>query len=100
MEKMVCHQAIFSKRCLYNKALYDLDYQICADREWLIRMVKNNASIRRMKHLIICEYDINGASSNYEKFSQDSLRIAKKYAGTIGMVFVQVKQFIGRISRH
>ena len=100
MEKMVCHQAIFSKRSLYTTNLYDLKYQICADREWLIRMLKKKASIERMDRLTICEYDLNGASSNYEKFSHESLRIAREYVGVIGVFVVRIKRFIGEIVRH
>ena len=97
MERMVCHQAIFAKKYLYLKNPYNLEYKICADRDWLIRVLKQNVSVEKMDDLVICSYDLDGVSSNYEKFSQESLKIARKYMGFLGPLVVCLKRFVGKI---
>ena len=96
-EKMICHQAIFSKTELLLKYPFDLNYKICADRDWLIRLVKDNKKLYYMNDLVIANYDINGVSSNYEKFSKESLDIAKKYKGNAAILFIKIKRFIGKV---
>lgn len=96
-EKMICHQAIFVKKELLTNYSFNLQYKICADREWLIRLVKDNKKLYYMKDLIIANYDTNGISSNYEKFSKESLDIAKKYKGGLSCVFIRIKRLIGKI---
>lgn len=95
-EKMICHQAIFAKRKIYVHYLYNTEYEICADREWLIRVLKNGVTYEYMEDIVVCNYDINGISSDYSRFEKDSLKIARKY-GTIGsIIFIRLKRFIGK----
>lgn len=57
------HQTIFAKRECFEEFVFDTDYQICADREWMIRIKKAGKSFQAMK-ILICQYslDIESAS--------------------------------------
>lgn len=99
-ERMICHQAIFAKRDLLSKQLFDKQLRICADREWLIRALKSGASYYYMKNIIVGYYDVSGVSSVYTNFEKDSLIIAKKYAGNKAVLFIKLKRVIGQILGH
>lgn len=64
---MVCHQAIFSRRTLYDTVGgFDLSYRIIADRDWVLRAVDAGAKWLFVNEFI-CYYDGNGISSDIPK---------------------------------
>lgn len=93
-EKMVCHQAIFARTQLLKERLFDLTYEICADRDWLSEMIRTGKSYQHMD-LFIVFYDINGKSGNYKNYSADSVRIIRKDYGFWGVLFVKIKRWLG-----
>lgn len=99
-EKMVCHQAIFAKTDILRKNPFNLEYRICADRDWLIRCKYLNKKMQYMKDIIVAYYDTNGKSSIYKNFEVESIDIAKKYGSIITVIFVKLKRFLGRIYHH
>lgn len=99
-EKMICHQAIFAKRKLFLNHEFDTDLKICADRDWLIRILGDNASYYRMKGVLIGRYDTTGVSMQYDQFEKESLAIAAKYGGYKAIAFIKAKRFIGKMIRH
>lgn len=98
-EQMICHQALFAKRELYNDFPYDTSFKICADREWLIRVLKADAAYESIQDITICFYDGNGVSSVYSKFDKESIRLARLYGGTPAVAFVKIKRAMGKIIR-
>ena len=59
-----CHQALFTKRTLFETiGLYDLNYPIAADYDWMLRYSKSR-SIERMHFVptIVVEYNSEGFS--------------------------------------
>lgn len=96
-EKMVCHQAIFAKKDVLCEYPFDLSLRICADRDWLIQMVKTKKKCQYMSDIIVANYDCNGISSDYRKFEKDSMTITKKYGGILAIFIVKVKRMIGKI---
>lgn len=90
-EKMICHQAIFAKRRLLEEIRFNKEFLICADRDWLIKAIKNGASYKYMSQIIIADYEQFGLSSQFEKFKLESLQIAKEQGGIIAMIFVYIK---------
>ena len=66
-EYMLCHQSLFAKRCLLVENPFNLEYKICADRDWFIRILKQGAK-GEFVDIVICNYDTSGVSSNYKKF--------------------------------
>lgn len=96
-EKMICHQAIFAKKEVLLDYPFDISLRICADRDWMIKCVKNSRNIFYMNDITIAKYDCNGQSSVYSKFSGDSLKIAKKYGGYLAVLFIKIKRLFGKI---
>lgn len=90
-EYMICHQSIFAKRELLQRFPFDLQYKLCADRDWLIRVLKEKCSIEYIDKAI-CVYDTQGQSSNLPKFLQESRRISFKYGGIQADIFIKLKR--------
>jgi len=96
-ERMVCHQAIFTKTEVLKKYPFDyILFKICADRDWLIKIKERGCTSKYMKDILIADYDCNGISSSYNIFQKESLKIAKKYGGYFAIIFIKVKRFLGK----
>lgn len=98
-EYMLCHQSLFAKRCLLVENPFNLEYKICADRDWFIRILKQGAK-GEFVDIVICNYDTSGVSSNYKNFSDESMNITQKYGGLFGAYFAKGKRLIGRMIKH
>lgn len=61
------HQAIFARKECFTES-FDLTYEICADREWMIRQKKQGKNFKTMG-IIICKYslDENSTSIKYKQ---------------------------------
>lgn len=94
-EYMICHQSIFTKRELLKKYPFDLQYKLCADRDWLIKALQEKHYIEYVNETI-CKYDTTGQSSNPEKFMQESQKISIKYGGKKAEIFINMKRWLGR----
>lgn len=96
-EYMLCHQSLFAKRCLLVENPFNLEYKICADRDWFIRILKQGAK-GEFVDIVICNYDTSGVSSNYKNFSDESMSITQKYGGLFGAYFAKGKRLILLVS--
>lgn len=97
-ERMVCHQAIFASKSYLLNYPFDITLRLCADRDWLTRIIREGALYKKID-IIIAKYDINGASSNYNRYNVDSIRAIRKSFGVLGVIIVKVKRFFGKILR-
>ena len=95
-EYMICHQSIFAKKELLKKYPFDLRYRLCADRDWLIKVLRDKYNVEYFNKTI-CKYDINGQSSNPQKFMEESKAISFKYGGNKARIFIAVKRFLSGI---
>lgn len=95
LERMICHQSIFSKRELLLKYPFECKYKYCADRHWLYTCFSNKVSIKHIDE-VIGNYDMTGVSSEWSNFSGDSLNVVKDEFGVLGELFVRLKRTIGR----
>ena len=95
-EGMVCHQSIFVKRTLLEKYPFDLKYKICADRDFLIKILKDNCSVEYVE-LTICRYDDAGKSSNLEVLHKDSDAVSYKWGGLKARLFIYIMRKLGRV---
>lgn len=96
-EKMICHQAIFTKREILEKYPFDyITFKICADRDWLIKVKEKGATSEYMSNILIANYDCNGVSSSKDKVQKESIKIAQKYGGTFTIIFIKIKRFLGK----
>lgn len=76
------HQAIFSKRSLFERNLFDIQYQICADREWMMRLKKNQRVKFTSIDVLICNYSLDADSisvKNHDVYQKETHRCIKKY---------------------
>ena len=48
----ICHQALFSKRELFDEKKYDINYKICADREWQLFYLNKNIKFVPVKTVV------------------------------------------------
>jgi len=63
----ICHQALLARRSLFSRiGLFDLNYKVCGDPEWVIRAYKAGTVFKYMD-LIVSYYEGNGFSSNYDR---------------------------------
>lgn len=82
-ENTVNHQATFIKRDLFDKYfLYNEDYKICSDWEFLIYSLLIGQEPYKHVDLKICKYDLTGMSSNpnnIEKSKKERMMTLDKY---------------------
>ena len=76
-----CHQAVFAKRKLFSVVgMYDTNYRICADFDWLLRVFFSKARFIWTKE-IYATYDGEGISARMELTRINEAReVALKYA--------------------
>lgn len=95
-EGMVCHQSIFVRRTLLEKHPFDLKHKICADRDFFIKILKDNCSVEYIG-LTICHYDDAGESSNLDALHKDSDAVSYKWGGLKARLFIFVMRKLGRV---
>lgn len=75
------HQAMFAKRECFKDDMFDLSYQICADREWMIRQKKKGVGFKAL-HILICRYSLDNSSvsiRNKEKSDEEAERCIRMH---------------------
>jgi glycosyltransferase involved in cell wall biosynthesis len=77
------HQAVFMQKTLFDKyGLYDLNFRICADFEFFLKVfVKENAAFEYLP-LTVCNYFEDGFSANpanYDKMLAEKETVLKKH---------------------
>lgn len=78
--EMVCHQAIMARRALFQKiGGFDLSYKICADLDWLLRVVDSGAAYVHVPRLVTY-YAAGGESDrSIERRIQEKKEILCRY---------------------
>lgn len=77
----LCHQAMFCKKVLFERRLFDLDYLVCADREWQMWHIKRGAISIPMR-IVVAQVLMDGFSANHiDDLERESLYCVKKYCG-------------------
>lgn len=95
-----CHQAIFASRSIFENYKFDISYKVCADRDWLINVMRNGGKYIYMKGIVIANYAEGGVSSGYESQQREMLEIVRKYGGVKAYFFVKIKRKIGEMIGH
>lgn len=74
-----CHQAIFARRSLFKKYIFNLEYKILADYDWLLAL-KNDGKVFQNINIIISKYPRDGISATQmKKAYKEEQQIRKKY---------------------
>lgn len=77
----ICHQVLFSKVELLKKYPLNEAYRICADREWIYKLVKKGYTFRYVD-VDICYFDTTGYSlqeKNRKCYMDERFQIQKTY---------------------
>lgn len=81
---LVSHQAIFVRRSI--APLYDLQYRLSADVDWVIKCLKQAKSIKNTQSYI-CKYLVGGASKQSEMEAlKERFTIMKKHYGLLSTI--------------
>lgn len=81
----ICHQAIYIKRDITSP--YDLNYQLSADIDWVIRAAKKAKSTQNV-HQYVAKYLVGGMSQKRHRQSlKERYAIFKKHYGTFANWF-------------
>lgn len=71
------HQAVFAKCSLFQYNQFDVQYHICADREWMMRLKKKQHIDFTPIDQVICNYSLDENSVSIRNKSQYNLEAAK-----------------------
>jgi glycosyltransferase involved in cell wall biosynthesis len=79
--RILCHQALFSRRSLFEKTRgFDLNFHIFADRDWIIRSIFLHNSRVFYTPVPVCKYLVGGFSTQHTKrFYVERIRLYLKY---------------------
>lgn len=78
MGNMINHQTIFAPKNSLKNNLFDLDYKICADKDWLIKCFFKGYKFKFI-NINTSYYDGTGISSNHKLAQKETVDIIKKY---------------------
>lgn len=95
-----CHQGIFASADTLKNNLFDISLKVCADRDWLIRVMDKSGTYVYMNGVIVAKYLGGGISSGYSSQQADQLVISKRYGGLKAWLFVKIKREIGGFLGH
>ena len=81
------HQAMFCRKSLFDKKIFDISYKVCADREWQLYMIRNGFSAKPLG-LTVASVLMDGYSSeNVDVLEIETDRCVKKYCGGFYIVY-------------
>ena len=97
LRENIPHQAIFYPKSVYKNNSYRLQYKICADHEYNIRLIYSNIKFQYI-NLAICKFGSSGVSSlNVDHdFARDYLDIVKTNAGTAVFLILRILKLVKR----
>lgn len=90
-EYMISHQSLFAKRSLLLADPFHTMYHVCADREWLIRVLKRGVSVEHLP-VTVCNFETDGISSEYEMFEKESMAISCHYGSPLTRWWLIIKR--------
>lgn len=64
MDRCICHQSIFYHKSLFQQAQYDLQFKLCADWDFNLKIFDDNINPVYVNR-IIARFDLGGASGNW-----------------------------------
>ena len=85
----ICHQAILAKRECISEYPFLLNYKICADREWLLRMIEKH-KIFCYENMNICICEVDGFSRQNQQLYEIEAKQCIKMHFRVGFVFYNI----------
>lgn len=76
----ICHQAIFAKCKLLKTTNFDINYKICADREWFLKCMRLPQIKIATIDIVTCSFQTDGYSRNHlSEYEKEAYCVIKKY---------------------
>lgn len=86
---VICHQALIVKTA--KAVLYDIQYQVCADLDWAIRIAKKAESTRNLG-ITVCDFQRGGISDKRRNTALlERWRIQQKHFGLKATLWSHIK---------
>lgn len=83
----ICHQSMFVKRVLFEEKEFDLNYKVCADREWQLYFIDNKKLFIPMSFEVAAVL-VDGFSANHLKdFESESIQCVEKYCKNLAWIY-------------
>lgn len=83
----ICHQAMFSRNSLFKQKQFDINYKVCADKEWELYLLTRGYRFKPMK-ITVAAVLTDGYSRNHIKeFEKESLECLHKYCSEIIWIY-------------
>ena len=99
---MICHQAMFVKKELLLNNPFDVNYKICADKDFLIKMIKNKKNLHWVDINVVLYNGIDGISSsvsNQDRIREETDMIIKCYYPFWFFLLLPIKTIIRFLKR-
>jgi len=77
----LCHQGMFCKKELFQKKNFDINYRVCADREWQMYHIREGAVASAMKFAVAKVLVDGFAKEHVEELEEETRCCIKKYCG-------------------
>lgn len=85
------HQAMFCRKSLFDKKIFDISYKVCADREWQLYMIRNGFSAKPLGVTVAMVLMDGYSSENVEVLEMETDRCVKKYCGGFYIVYKTIQ---------
>lgn len=97
--QLICHQAIFAKKSIFSiVGNFNIEYNLCADFDWIIRCIKNKVKFKHI-NTVITFYEMDGITANKDnlfKIHIEQEKIIKLNYNAIIHVLFKTRHFIGK----
>lgn len=84
----ICHQAIFAQRGLFSKKNFDVQYRVCADKEWELFHITSKASKGYIDYAISVVPMDGYAREHVKELELETVKILKKYYERAAWVYL------------
>ena len=83
----ICHQAIFAKRNLFTNKKFDVQYKVCADKEWELFHIVSKANMGYVDFEISVVPMDGYAREHVKELELETVSILKKYCKRTAWVY-------------
>lgn len=86
----LCHQTMFCRAELFSEKQFDLDFRVCADKEWQMYHLKNKASACCL-HMVVAKVLMQGfSSSNIALLEKETKRCVDMYCSVFSRLLYRI----------
>lgn len=75
----ICHQSMFVKRQLFKEKIFDINYRVCADREWQLFFINRKKKFVPMYYEVASVLEDGFSKNNVEVLEKETLKCLQKH---------------------